>query len=225
MIKGLIFDFDGLILDTETPIFQSWDEIFRQHGCQLSLSDWADYIGRSEGSFDFLIHLEAQVGSPIDRAGISRTRREREAWLIEQQPILPGVQESLRRAQDLKLRLGVASSSSCEWVTGNLTRLGLNGYFECIRGADDVRVTKPAPDLYLDVLEGLGLQAGEAVALEDSPNGVTAAKRAGLYCIAIPNPLTRQLNLAHADLRLDSLLELDLDGLLSQLDGKSRGER
>lgn len=219
MIKALIFDFDGLILDTETPVFQSWLELFQQQGCQLSLSDWADDIGRAEESFDFLDHLELQLGRPVDRESFSGPRRAREAQLIEQQSIRRGVREYLERARQLDLKLGLASSSPCTWVTGHLSRLGLLPYFDCLRGADDVQITKPAPDLYLSVLDGLGLQPGEAIALEDSPHGVTAARQAGLFCVAVPNPLTQQLNLDHADLRLDSLEDLNLDDLLAKFAG------
>ena len=221
MIRGLIFDFDGLILDTETPVFQSWQELFQEQGCQLSLSDWADDIGRAEATFDFLVHLEHQLGRPVDRETLSAPRREREAQLIDQQPVRHGVREYLDRARQLGLKLGVASSSPCEWVTGHLSRLGLYEFFDCIRGADDVLATKPAPDLYLAVLEGLGLQTEEAIALEDSPNGITAAKQAGLCCVAVPNPLTRDLPVDHADLRLDSLADLDLDELLWLLTGQA----
>lgn len=220
MIRGLIFDFDGLILDTETPVFQSWLELFQEHGCQLTIADWADYIGQAEASFDFLVHLERQLGRPVDRKTLSGPRRERETQLIDQQSIRHGVRHYLERARQLGLKLGVASSSSCEWVTGHLSRLGLLEFFDCIRGADDVEVTKPAPDLYLAVLQDLGLGAGEAIALEDSPNGISAAKQAGLYCVVIPNPLTRQLPVDHADLRLDSLEDLDLDELLALFSGQ-----
>lgn len=211
----MIFDFDGLILDTETPVFQSWLELFQEHGCQLTVADWADDIGRADTSFDFLDHLEQQLGRRVDRETLSGPRRAREAQLIDQQPLRPGVREYLERAHQLGLMLGIASSSSCQWVTSHLSRLGLLQYFDCLRGADDVQVTKPAPDLYLAVLEGLGLQASEAIALEDSPHGITAAKRAGLCCVVIPNQLTCQLPVDHADLRLDSLADLDLDGLLA----------
>ena len=121
------------------------------------------------------------------------------------------------------MRLGVASSSSRAWVDGHLTRLGLRGYFEVVRCRDDVAVVKPDPALYRAVLQATGVAATEAVALEDSPNGVWAAKRAGMACVAVPNPLTARLDLSHADFTLRSLTELPLAALLARLAPARRG--
>jgi beta-phosphoglucomutase-like phosphatase (HAD superfamily) len=111
----------------------------------------------------------------------------------------------------------VASSSSVGWVDGHLRRLGLRDAFAVVRCAGDVPRVKPDPALYLSVLEATGIPAAEALALEDSPNGVLAAKRAGLACVAVPNPLTARLDLGAADLRLGSLAELPLSELLARL--------
>lgn len=223
-MRGLIFDFDGLIVETESPIFQSWQEVYQDHNLELPFELWATIIGRADGGFDPLDHLEEQIEKEIDRAELLRKQRSRESELIVRQPILPGVEETIRSAQRLGLKLGVASSSSCEWVTGHLSRLGLLEHFNCIRGSDDVERTKPDPTVYLLTLECLGLQAEEAFAIEDSPNGVTAAKRAGLFCVAVPNPLTRNLSLEHADLILDSLAEVPLEKLLERIDQKLKPE-
>lgn len=214
LIRGLIFDFDGLILETEGPIFQAWQELYQDHGCQLTLDTWASIIGAAEDVFDPFSLLEEQLGQPVDRQVLAPQRRLRETELIAVQPVLPGVQDYLQEAKRLGLKVGLASSSSCAWVTGHLSRLGLVDYFNCIRGSDDVVHAKPYPELYLSALAGLGMQADQAIALEDSPNGVLAAKRAGLFCVAVPNDLTRQLSLGHADMQIDSLASLPLEELL-----------
>jgi len=214
VIQGLIFDFDGLILDTETPIFQSWREIFEQHGCAFTLKMWAECIGRSPDLYDRCDLLESCVGRPVDRAAIHRMQRQRESELIDEQPLLPGVRQILEEAARLELRRAIASSSSREWVSRYLKRFELVETFAVVRCADDVAQAKPAPDLYLAVLEALALRADEVIALEDSPNGVTAAKRAGIFCVAVPNALTSQLPLDHADLRLSTLDEISLARLL-----------
>jgi HAD superfamily hydrolase (TIGR01509 family) len=139
--------------------------------------------------------------------------------MIETQPVLPGVSEYIQRAGQLGLKLGVASSSTCKWVTGHLEQRGLRESFQCVLGSDDVQSTKPDPDLYLSVVECLQVSADKTIAFEDSPHGVTAAKRAGLYCVAVPNPLTRQLRLDHADLLLESLDDLSLDELILKVEG------
>jgi HAD superfamily hydrolase (TIGR01509 family) len=216
VIRGLIFDFDGLILDTEGPIFHSWQTLYQAHGSQLALATWAEeVIGKAEGSFDLFDLLEEQIGQPVERTELNQQRRASEAELIARQPVMPGVHAYLKSARQLGLKTGLASSSSCRWVTGHLDRLGLLSSFDVIRAADDVSITKPDPALYLSVLAALELRPEQALAFEDSPNGVLSAKRAGLYCVAVPNELTRQLPLDQADLRLDSLTDLPLPNLLS----------
>jgi HAD superfamily hydrolase (TIGR01509 family) len=221
MIKAVIFDFDGLILDTEIPIFRAWQEIFERHGCELTLDSWADYIGRSPETFDPCEKLEACLAHPVDRDKLHREQMEHEAKLIAAESVLPGVTETLGSAKRLGLKLGVASSSSRDWVIGHLARLGLAGFFDCIRCSDDVERTKPAADLYLAVLRALELQPEEAFALEDSPHGVSAAKAAGLFCVAVPNALTKSFSFDHADLVLSSLEEIPLEELLARIEGRS----
>lgn len=217
MIRGLIFDFDGLMLDTEGPDYQSWQETFQTHGRHLPFETWSAYIGGSAHAFDVYVHLEAALGRPVNRAAIRTVRRQRYAELVAAQEILPGVGDYIDAARRLGLKLGVASSSSREWVAGHLGRLGLDAHFDAIRCADDVARVKPHPDLYLAALAALDLHSHEAIALEDSPNGARAAKAAGLFCVAIPNPLTCELPLDHADLRLASLADLPLDGLIARI--------
>ena len=218
MIEALIFDFDGLILDTEGPVYQSWQELYQAQGGDLPLSTWADFIGTAEDTFDLFGNLEKQIGHPLDRIKLSPQRRWRELELVTMQPILPGVQAYIERARQLGLRLGLASSSDCGWVTGHLERLGLLPAFDCICASNDVQVTKPNPALYLSVLAGLNLQPDQVIALEDSPIGILAAKRAGLFCVAVPNSLTRQLSLDHADLLVTSLEDISLDDLIARVE-------
>lgn len=224
MIRALIFDFDGLILDTEVPVFQSWQEVFEAYGSSLSLATWAPIIGGSGDAprFDPHEYLEAQLGRPVDREEVRLMQRRRFAELVDAEFPLPGVESYISDARRLGLRIGLASSSTREWVTGHLSKLGLLGHFECIACSDDVERTKPDPQLFHAVLRGLGVVAEQGIVLEDSPNGVLAAKRAGLYCVAVPNPLTRQLSLGGADLRLNSLADMPLEELLLKVQMSSR---
>jgi HAD superfamily hydrolase (TIGR01509 family) len=161
----------------------------------------------------------------VDRAAIAARHRKRELELIGLQTTMPGVESYIADAKRLGLKLGLASSSSRQWVGEHLGRLGLEREFDSIKCAEDVRQAKPSPDLYQAVLAELGLHPTEAVALEDSPNGILAAKRAGLLCVAVPNALTRQLPLDLADMRLESLADLPLAQLLPRLEKRTQTAR
>jgi HAD superfamily hydrolase (TIGR01509 family) len=222
MIKALIFDFDGLILETETPVYISWNELYQSYHCHLPLDSWVTLIGGEDHSFDPYAELERQLGHSLDRAAVESERRKREMVLVDAQPVLPGVLQYLNDARQLKLRIGLASSSSCAWVTGHLTRLGIIQYFDCIRARDNVQKVKPDPELYLNVIKTLDIKPDEGIVLEDSFHGVQAAKSAGLYCVAVPNDMTRGMNLQQADLMLSSLTEMPLNNLITHVQNNHR---
>ena len=214
-IRALIFDFDGLILDTETPEYQSWQEIYAEFGCDLPIKTWGQIVGGNGASrFDPLDFLETQVGRNLDRTELITRHRARDTEIIAASPILPGVVEILTDARQMGLQLAIASSSPHSWVDAHLTRLGLFDRFEAIICVDDVGVAKPDPSLFLRAAEALGVARDEAIIFEDSPNGVLAAKRAGIFCVAVPNPTTRLLAFESPDMRLNSLAEMSLGALL-----------
>ena len=219
-IKALLFDFDGLILDTETTEFHVWQAIYREYGQEMLPETWGQVIGGyGISNFDGAIHLAELVG---DRANIqilrARFRSESDA-LILQQPVLPGVVDYLDDARHLGLRLAVASSSPHNWVDTHLARLGLTDHFDVIICGDDVPPgrTKPHPDLFLKALEALNIKADEAIVFEDSPNGVAAARAAGIFVVRVPNPITLLLKTDGANLTLDSLAQIPLHEMLNDL--------
>jgi HAD superfamily hydrolase (TIGR01509 family) len=221
VIRGLIFDFDGLILDTESGIYQSWLELYREFGVDLPLEEWAQIIGVSpEESFDPFEKLEARLGRSLDGESLRKRRAQRERELLAAQAVLPGVEDYLDEAERLGLKLAIASSSSRKWVGRHLKRLGLSRFFEAVHTCDDVERSKPDPALYRLALSSLSLKPEEVIVFEDSPNGVMAAQRAGLFCVAVPNALTGALPLDHADFLLESLSHLPLEDLIAAVDRK-----
>lgn len=216
-VKALVFDFDGLILETEHPDFQSWSEAYQEHGLELTLDVWGDVIGRPASYFDPIADIESRLGRRIDADDVRARRKARHLELIAALELLPGVLAVHAEARRLGLGLAVASSSSHSWVDGHLARLGLE--FDCVRCRDDVEHAKPLPDLYLAAVQCLGVQPAQAVALEDSANGILAAKAAGLRCIAVPTPMTAGLDLSLADLRIESLDALPLAEMLRRVGG------
>jgi HAD superfamily hydrolase (TIGR01509 family) len=217
LINALIFDFDGLILDTEEPIYQSWAEVYAANGEPLPFEQWVKTVGSNNQEFHPQHHLEERLGRPLTQEEIER-RIARRVELVLAKPLLPGVADIARAARAQGMKVGVASSSSRDWVRGHLERLEILDLFDCLCSRDDVVNVKPEPDLYISVLECLGVGAGEAVAIEDSPNGIRSAKRAGLRTVAVPNPITASLDLSEADLKLDSLAEVTLPDLLGRLE-------
>jgi len=214
-MRGLIFDFDGLILDTELPDYHAWQEVYKSYGVSLPLAKWGEIIGgNAESNFEPHEYLEALVGMPVDREQIWVARRKSYLNHLENQPILPGVMDYLDEARQRGLKLAVASSSPENWVDGHLTRLGLQSFFDVVVTADDVAQTKPSPELFLLAAQKLGVDPAELIVLEDSPNGIKAAKRAHMFAVVVPNSVTEQLDLSAADLRLNSLAEMPLGDLL-----------
>lgn len=215
-IRALLFDFDGLIVDTETPSLASWQEVYREHGRELPLERWATIIGTTASGFDPLDYLEELHGS-IDRVAVKTRRHEHELRLLEIEGLRPGILEYLEEAGRLGLKTSIVSSSSRQWVDRHLARLERAEHFDEIVTADhDPERGKPNPTLYLEALDLLGVEAGEAIAFEDSPNGVKAAKAAGIYTVAIPNRVTAMLRLDEADLVLEELAEVPLRELLGR---------
>lgn len=209
-IKGLIFDFDGLILDTEIPEYRAWQETYREYGSTLPLNEWSKLIGASMKAFDPFLFLELQIGRKIDRDRVWKGVRARATELLDKQQILPGVVDILKNAKQEGLKLAVASSSPREWVFGHLEQRNLLHYFDTVCTGDMVPAVKPDPALYRCALEKLGLAPQEAIAFEDSPNGITAARAAGIFCVAVPNEITLTLDTSHADLVLKSLATMPL---------------
>lgn len=212
-LRALVFDFDGLILDTETPEFTAWQEVFTQHGASLVAADWAHVIGSLDHGWDAATEIERATGAVVDRDELRGRWRAIHAELLAKESVRPGVLALIESAKARGLGLAVASSSKRGWVQGHLERLGLFDFFDAVATGDEVERTKPDPAVYTLAVTRLGIAAGSALALEDSPNGVRAAHAAGLRCVAVPNSVSRHLDLSHADLVLDSLADLDLDAL------------
>jgi HAD superfamily hydrolase (TIGR01509 family) len=219
-IKALIFDFDGLILDTETPEYQVWQSIYREHGFELPHEEWGKIIGGyGISSFDAAENLSLLSQGRLDSVSLRDRFRTESHALIHEQSILPGIVNTLQEAKRLGLKLAIASSSPHSWVDTHAKRLGIFDYFDKVICADDIAPgrTKPNPDLFLLALDQLQVQKDEAIVFEDSPNGVKAAHSAGIFVVAVPNPVTSLLSIENANLTLTSLSDLSLHDLLNKV--------
>ena len=213
---ALLFDFDGLILDTETCTYETVVEIFAEHGEQLDLAWWHTILGTAHHPH-WTERLADQLGRPVDRAALVVRREQRRLPRIHALPPCDGVEALLDRADDAGVPCAVVSSSAADWVVPHLERLGLRARFRAVVTRDDLggdaTRTKPAPDLFLVAAEALGARPDRCVVLEDSPNGVAAGRAAGMVVVAVPGPMTRPLDFGAADRVAASLSDLDIAAL------------
>lgn len=219
MLRCVVFDFDGVIIDTETSEYLAWNEIFKSYGLELDKNRWATTIG-TRGLIEPYDELKAFVPNFSESYGaIIDKKREIVASILENSEPLPGIFNWLKRLKDLGIKMGIASSSSNEWLELHLRRLGLRCYFESVVGFSETVPPKPDPLVYKKVLGELQVDPGESLAIEDSKYGIMSAKSAGLYVLAIPTSWTRGSYNVDPDIIVTSLSEITVDEVMKKLFG------
>jgi HAD superfamily hydrolase (TIGR01509 family) len=218
VIKALIFDFDGLILETEFCDYEAWRRTLEARGADFPQSLYARAIGSSfaDQGVDPYGILEKKLEQPVDRKAIDAEHYALMCSLIDAQPIQPGVETIIVDAERMGLKLAIASSSPRAWIDLHGGRLGLLSHFHAIKTGDEVARVKPDPALFLAALDALQVGPHEAIVFEDSPNGVAAARRAGIFVVAVPTDMTASLDLSHADLRISSLDAMPLEEIIER---------
>lgn len=202
MIRAIVFDFDGLIFDTETPLIDAFAEVHRKRNMPFDRAKFMRTIGKIEPDFD----PWKAFGPTAPRSELETERMRINQERLEQQKIMPGVAELIAEARQRGLQLAVSSNSSSAHVTGYLKYLGLFEKFDFLSCRDGENMPpKPEPDLYLSILKQLKARGDEVLALEDSSAGIASARAAGLWCVAVPNESTAEQDFGLAHLRLDSL--------------------
>lgn len=225
MIQAVVFDFDGLIIDTETPCYHAFNKIYQEYGVELPLPIYAQCVGTSFDQFNPYTYLSELVGESIDRSVIRTKFNLFHAEIIANTPLRPGVIEYLEAAKQLNLKIGLASSSPISWIEPYLTKFNLGAYFDSLCTADQVSKVKPDPELYNLSLQKLGVIPMEAISLEDSLNGFTAAKAAGLHCVVVPNEVTGHFDFTEADLLLNSMKDIDLHEVIARISNLEKRSR
>jgi HAD superfamily hydrolase (TIGR01509 family) len=211
--EAVVFDFDGLIIDSEWVIFEAAVAAFAAHGHALPVEAWATIIGtNSDTDPTWWTNLCAAVGiSDFDQSMFEAAYEAQDRSNRDSLPLLPGVRELVDALTGAGVPIGIASSSSRAWLDRHLGRLGLADDFGTLVGADLVGgVGKPAPDVYLKACADLGATPARSVALEDSAHGVAAAKAAGMVAVAVPSRITVHNDFHQADLLVTSLVDLDV---------------
>jgi len=215
MIRALVFDFDGLIVDTETPLIDAYGDVHAAHGKPFDRGEFLRLVGH----VDFTFNPWRAFGPDANEVALEAQRHVHNQRRTLAQPLLPGVAALLDAAHAAGLPCAIASNSSHRHVEGHLERLGLHPRFSFFACRGDAPSPKPEPDLYQLVLNRFGLRGREAIAFEDSLPGSLAAKRAGLHVVAVPNGSTAHHDFAHVDLQVNSLADVSLDLLLTRFGG------
>ena len=213
--EALILDFDGTVVDTESPELVSYKQLFAGYGVRFPEERWLATIG-GELTFDAYSYLQREVEVRLPITKIRNRRRQLHRELVLREGLRPGVREYVQRARELGLKLGVASSAKADWVIPLLRHYELDECFNTVVTADDVANVKPDPELFRTAVARLGVSATRTIAVEDSVNGMRAAIRAGLVCVVVPNDVTSKLDWpdeprAHY---LSSLTDITLDELV-----------
>ncbi len=218
MIKAFIFDFDGLILDTETACYDAWQEIYAAYGTSLPLEKWLLCIGTSDDVCDPLGILSAATGLEIDQLAVRKTHAKSYRAKTRLLPLKPGILDYLKWARANGFRTAIASSSARAWVVPHLEETGILSYFDVVRTKDEVKAVKPDPELFLSAKSMLNLADYEAVIFEDSYNGIISGNLAKLYTVAIPNTMTKNMDLSAADRIISGLDTISPPNLLRMLE-------
>ncbi|NOV01511.1 HAD-IA family hydrolase [Paenibacillus sp. LMG 31457] len=214
MIKAIVFDFDGLIIDTETVWYLAFKEVFQGYNVNFPLEVFVKCIGTDDTALNVFIEEKLGIESIEIIMNLAKENHKVKMELLD---IREGVKDYLIEAKNLGLKIGLASSSSREWVEGFLKQLQIIDYFEVIKTGDEVEKVKPDPTLYIKTLDALNIKADEAVAFEDSANGARAAIAAGLKCVIVPNEVTKEINFEKFHLRINSMSEMGLAQVISHI--------
>lgn len=205
--SAVIFDFDGILVDTEWAIYEAWHRTFLNNGHPLPLETYTQCIGSDFETWSPKIYLEELTGKSFDWHQLDADRQIEIRRDLEMAGPMPGVVDLLEKLKASGTLIAVVSSSSHDWVDGWLDKLRLRSYFQEVVCRGDAPRIKPAPDLWLEAIRRLDLPGGDCLAIEDSLNGVKSAKEAGLNVWAVPNRTTACLDFSMAD-RVVASLEL-----------------
>ncbi|MDB4537259.1 HAD-IA family hydrolase [Akkermansiaceae bacterium] len=205
--SAVLFDFDGVILDTEWPIYETYRDLFLEHGQELTLETYVQCIGSDFNTWSPETYLESLTSKTFDWATINPARNVIIREEVGKLDAVPGVREALEHFKKQEIPCAVVSSSSHDWVDGWLEKLGLLSEFTTTVCRGDAPKIKPAPDLYLEAVRRMNLPASECLVIEDSLNGMKSAHAAGCPVVAIPNRITTCIDFSNAEFQFATMTD------------------
>ncbi|WP_409305979.1 HAD-IA family hydrolase [Peribacillus sp. SCS-155] len=205
------------MIDTETVWYESYrDVILKNHGVFVDLKEYSKCSGT--GNAVLIKYFQQITKNALDFETIQVLALERYKEKLQTPILREGVLDYLLQAKELDLKIGLASSSSRSWVVDYLEQLQILEFFDILNTRNEVTAVKPNPELYLKTLYDLTLFPNEAIAFKDSLNGLLAAKSAGIYCVTVPNPVTKHLAFETQDFTINSMREKSLKQIISHIE-------
>ena len=213
MLEAIIFDMDGVLVDSEYTYFQSKSQILSEAGHEVEDSYHFQFMGTTS---DYMWEkMKQELSLPLSVAEYIQQMTALRQAMIKRDGIrvIPHVQEFVKGLSQAGLKLAVASSSSLAEIKVNLAEIGLSEYFSEVVSTEEVEHSKPAPDVYLATAERIGIMPENCLGIEDTKNGTGAVRNAGMVCVGFANPAFPKQDLAFADRVVSSFSELDADSL------------
>lgn len=222
MIRAIVFDFDGLMIDTETLEYEILQQMYGEYGLDLPIEAYAQNIGTrmEDGQFNPYTNLATLLDHSKNALFLEDVHKERFHEQVSRLVLRDGVLDFIAQAKQLQLKIALATSSNRAWIDRFFTQHDLHQHFDCICTSDDVANVKPDPELYLRALSLLGVAGDEAIAFEDSHNGSMAAVAAGMHCIAIPNSVTQHFKFEHCAFVISSMGDTSLQEIIEKIEAK-----
>lgn len=223
MLKALVFDFDGVIVDTEVEwyyIYRDW--LKKNYLYDLQIKDYLVCVGaNSESLFSF---IEQELGANVPIREFEKTAMEEFIKRTNKLPAMDGVEKLLKEAKEKGIKIAIATSATRKKPYTHLKRLHLIEYFDALSTAELSENIKPAPDIFLKAAELLKCKPEECLAIEDSLNGLIAAQRANMPCLIVPNRITENSKFEGYYQKVSSLKDINLQGIIDDFQNKDKGE-
>ncbi len=209
MLKAFIFDMDGVIIDSEPLHFLSDKMVMKDFGIEVSDEELNAFVGVTNPLMWQELRIKYDLAASVEELLLIQHKYKTELFSAGELNSINGIPELLKELKEREIKVGLASSSSRQFIELVLKKLDLFHYFDVVISGEEVLNSKPAPDIFLEAAAALEVNPLDCVVLEDSGHGVTAAKAAGMKCIAFRNPNSGNQKLDAADCIVCTLEKLD----------------